>query len=244
MYSDVAVIIPARIGSTRLPDKPMQMIGDKVMIHHVALGVAETKIPNIFVATDSSEIEDAIGKEGFNTIMTSKICSNGTVRVYEAFNKLRNVDKINYVVNVQGDMPFIESSVILDVIDMLKSTDFDIVTSGVKVGIDVAKSESNVKIVTDNKNKALYFSRNLIPHGAKEFLYHVGIYGFKTSALEKFVFMPRSKNELLENLEQLRALDNGMTIGVCYSDHLPISVDTPDDLAKARKWFASNKKKV
>lgn len=240
MYSDVVVIIPARIGSTRLPKKPLVMIGDCTMIEHVITRVKETNIAGIFVATDSEEIYSLVTKRGCSAIMTSTDCPRGSDRVFEAFKSLPNCDKIKYIVNVQGDMPFIDGSVILDIIKGLKDGQFDIMTSVVKVGMDVAASESNVKVVVDNNNKALYFSRSVIPHGAEEFLYHVGIYGFKTPILEKFVSLEQSRGEKIEQLEQLRALDNGMSIGVCYSNEVPISVDTQEDLAKAREYFANN----
>jgi 3-deoxy-manno-octulosonate cytidylyltransferase (CMP-KDO synthetase) len=137
-------------------------------------------------------------------------------------------------------MPFIDESIIPKIIEGLKTGRFDIMTSVVKVGKDIAGSSSNVKVVIDKNNKALYFSRSLVPSGASEFLYHVGIYGFKAPLLEKFVLLEQSENEKSENLEQLRALDNGMTIGVCYSNEIPISVDTKEDLAKARDFIAKN----
>ncbi len=137
-------------------------------------------------------------------------------------------------------MPFIDEAIIPKIIEGLKTGRFDIMTSVVKVGKDIAGSPSNVKVVIDKNNKALYFSRSLVPSGASEFLYHVGIYGFKAPLLEKFVLLEQSENEKSENLEQLRALDNGMTIGVCYSNEIPISVDTKEDLAKARDFVVKN----
>ncbi len=178
--------------------------------------------------------------KGFSAIMTDKNCLTGTDRVYEAFKKLPHSTAIKYVINVQGDMPFIDEAIIPKIIEGLKTGRFDIMTSVVKVGKDIAGSSSNVKVVIDKNNKALYFSRSLVPSGASEFLYHVGIYGFKAPLLEKFVLLEQSENEKSENLEQLRALDNGMTIGVCYSNEIPISVDTKEDLAKARDFIAKN----
>ena len=240
MYSDVVVIIPARIASTRLERKILQMIGNKTMIEHVISRIKKTKVAGVFVATDSEEIFALVSKRGFSAVMTNKNCLTGTDRVYEAFKKLPNHDKIKYIVNVQGDMPFIDESVISEIIKGLKSNRFDIMTSVVKVGKDIANFPSNVKVVIDKNNKALYFSRSLVPSGASEFLYHVGIYGFEVQALEKFVSLEQSENEKAENLEQLRALDNGMTIGVCHSREIPISVDTKEDLEKAREFAAKN----
>jgi 3-deoxy-manno-octulosonate cytidylyltransferase (CMP-KDO synthetase) len=240
MYSDAVVIIPARIASTRLENKPLQMIGNKTMIEHVVSRVSRIEVAGVFVATDSEEIVSLVTSKGFSAIMTDKNCLTGTDRVYEAFKKLPHSTAIKYVINVQGDMPFIDEAIIPKIIEGLKTGRFDIMTSVLKVGKDIAGSPSNVKVVIDKNNKALYFSRSLVPSGASEFLYHVGIYGFKAPLLEKFVLLEQSENEKSENLEQLRALDNGMTIGVCYSNEIPISVDTKEDLAKARGFVVKN----
>jgi len=239
-YEDVAVIIPARIGSTRLSNKPLQLIGKQTMIEHVLTRVQKTGIQNLYIATDSEEISSVVTKKGFTAIMTSPDCKTGTDRVYEAFKKLPNYDKINYIINVQGDMPFINGSVISEIVTGLRNNHFDIITPVVKVDEEIASSLSNVKVVITKSNKALYFSRSLVPNGSKDFFYHVGIYGFKAKALEKFVSLEQTLNEKSENLEQLRALDNDMTIGVCYSNEIPISVDTEEDLTKAREFFAKN----
>lgn len=238
--SDVVVIIPARIASTRLERKVLQMIGSKTMIEHVLSRMKRIEVAAVFVATDSEEIYSLVSECGFSAIMTDKNCLTGTDRIYEAFKKIPNNNRIKYIVNVQGDMPFVDESVIFEIIEGLKNNKFDIMTSVVKVGKDIAGFQSNVKVVTDKNNKALYFSRSLVPSGASEFLYHVGIYGFGVQALEKFVSLEQTKNEKAENLEQLRALDNGMTIGVCHSREIPISVDTKEDLERAREFLAVN----
>lgn len=236
-YSDVAIIIPARLGSARLPNKPLAMIGNKTMIEHVVSRIAKIS-NNMFIATDSEEIAVVAQKSGILAIMTDKDCPTGTDRVYEAFKKLPNSASFNYIVNIQGDMPFIEGSVVTNIIDKIKTDDFDIITAVTKVDKQIAALPSNVKVVIGNSDNALYFSRNPIPYGAENFWYHVGIYGFTISALEKFISLKQSENEKIENLEQLRALDNGMKIGVCYSAEIPISVDTEEDLKKAREYWA------
>jgi len=241
MYSDIAVIIPARIGSTRLPAKPLKIIGDKTMIEHVVAQIRTSGIEEIYVATDSEEIADKLKTSDARIIITSTDCKTGTDRVYEAFQKLKNNDKVNYVINVQGDMPFIDGKLVLDIANGLKSKKHDIMTAVAKVGLDIAQSFSNVKVVIDKNMKALYFSRALIPHNAEEFLYHIGIYGFQKEALERFVKMEMTEYEKIEKLEQLRALENGMNIGVCYSDQIPISVDTEEDLEKAREYWQERK---
>lgn len=237
--SDVALIIPARIGSTRLKNKLLLEIGNVSLIEHVIRRAIDTAIPNIFVATDSAIIADIATNLGICAIMTSATCASGTDRIYEAFQTIsKDNTGIKYIVNLQGDMPFVNPKTILTVIDNLKNSNFDITTPVVKIEEDVAMHHSNVKVVINQNNQALYFSRNMIPYGAKQFLYHVGIYGFTAKALKKFTSMPQTDYEIAEQLEQLRALENGMTIGVCHIHDIPISIDTEEDLIKARKYFA------
>jgi 3-deoxy-manno-octulosonate cytidylyltransferase (CMP-KDO synthetase) len=238
-YSDVAFIIPSRIGSTRLPNKPLAQIGDKSMIEHVVSRLRPKETKNLYVATDCQEIVEKVENAGGIAMMTSKNCPTGSDRVYEALKKIPNSDTISYVINIQGDMPFVDYDVLEKIIYKLKNSDFDIVTPVVAVDKKIAKSESNVKVVADKNDKALYFSRSVIPYGAEDFLYHVGIYGYKTEALERFVNLKVTKHESVEKLEQLRALENGMSIGIVYSNEIPISVDTQEDLDKAREYYAA-----
>jgi 3-deoxy-manno-octulosonate cytidylyltransferase (CMP-KDO synthetase) len=236
-YSDVAVIIPARKGSTRLPAKPLKIIGNKTMIEHVVGSIYGAGFENVYVATDTDEIADKVLAAGIKVIMTPEDCPTGTDRVHLAFNSLKNCYDIKYVVNVQGDMPFMKSKIVVDIIDTMKKSDYDIVTAAVKIGKEIAVNESNVKVVVDKHMRAMYFSRYPVPHGAEEFLYHVGVYGFKAESLTRFVELPQTSYELAEKLEQLRAMQHGMSIGICYSDEIPISVDTEEDLAKARSYY-------
>ncbi|GAB4162699.1 MAG: 3-deoxy-manno-octulosonate cytidylyltransferase [Rickettsiaceae bacterium] len=237
MYSDIAVIIPSRIGSTRLHRKALAKIGDKCLIEHVIFSLKTSFDGALYVATDSEEIAGVVKKSGAIAIMTDENCPTGSDRTFQAFQKISKRDRIKYIINIQGDMPFINPVVINKIIAKLKKHDCDIVTPVVKVGKDIAISESNVKVVADNDWNALYFSRSLIPHGGNDFLYHVGIYGFQATALEKFVKLPQGKYEACEKLEQLRALENGMRISVCLSDEIPISVDTAADLEKAVSYY-------
>lgn len=245
MHSDVVIIIPSRIGSERLAQKPLATIGNIAMIEHVVNQIQKTGLENVYVATDSSLIADTVSAFGAKYIMTKAECASGTDRVYEAFRTLSD-DNIRYVINVQGDMPFVDPKAILEVIKYLKSSEYGIITPVTKVALDAAEGSSNVKVVVaraseDSKlDKALYFSRSLIPYGADEFLYHVGIYGFSKNTLAKFVNLPHSNLEKTEKLEQLRALENNIDIGVCYVDNIPISVDTIEDLNKAIDFYNNN----
>lgn len=239
MHSDVAIIIPSRIGSTRLARKALAKIGEFSLIEHVLRSLKDIVGSNLYVATDSEEIAQLTKSAGATPIMTDENCPTGSDRVFQAFQKIPGNEQIKYIINIQGDMPFVGTSVIAQIIDGLKNGVGEIMTPVVKVGLDVAKSSSNVKVVAGHANQAMYFSRSLVPHGASEFLYHVGIYGFTREALEKFVNLPQGECEKLEKLEQLRALEFGMKIGVCFSDEIPISVDTPEDLLKAQEHYAN-----
>lgn len=239
-HQDVAIIIPSRLSSTRLTCKPLQLIGSSTLIERVFKQVNQTNLEHIYVATDSQEIASVIEKLGGKVIFTDSNIPTGTDRTYEAFKLIPNNQNINYIVNVQGDMPFIEPESILKVIEDLKNSNYDIVTPVVKVEKDSVEAASNVTVAIDSKGKAIYFSRSLIPNGAEEFLYHVGMYGFRKSALEKFVALEPTFLEKTERLEQLRLLENGMTIGTCLVNNVPISVDTPEDLSKAVKFYEKN----
>jgi 3-deoxy-manno-octulosonate cytidylyltransferase (CMP-KDO synthetase) len=239
MYSDVAIIIPSRLDSVRLSKKPLQSIGELSLIEHVFKQVQLTGLKNIYVATDSEQIAKKVTTCGGQIIITNSECQSGTDRVYAAFQQIENNSDINYIVNVQGDMPFVEPESIIKVIETLKATDHDIMTPVARVSMEAVRGDSNVAVITDHNDKALYFSRSIIPHGAEEFLYHVGIYGFRREALNKFMSLPPSSLELSEKLEQLRALQNNMSIGVCYVDNIPISVDTQEDLNKAIEFYKS-----
>lgn len=241
MYSDVAIIVPARIGSTRLIRKPLTNIGNLTLIEHIADQLNKTNMPNIYFAVDSKEIAEQLNQSSVKVIMTQSDLATGTDRVYNAFTKIHNNEHINYIVNVQGDMPFIDPLTIIELVNSLKNSNFDIVTPVVKVERYAVEGESNVCAIAGIDNKALYFSRSIIPHGAQDYLYHVGVYGYRRQALEKYINLPMSPLEKIEKLEQLRALENGMTIGVCYVNAVPISVDTQADLDKAINYYNQNK---
>ncbi|WP_341787715.1 3-deoxy-manno-octulosonate cytidylyltransferase [Rickettsia endosymbiont of Cantharis rufa] len=236
-HQDVAIIIPSRLSSTRLKQKPLQLIGSITLIERVFKQVIQADFEHTYVATDSEEIANIIKKAGGKVIFTDSAIPTGTDRTYEAFKLIPNNQNINYIVNVQGDMPFIEPSSILKIIEYLKNSEYDIVTPVVKVDRGSVEASSNITVAVDSAGKALYFSRSLIPNGTEEFLYHVGMYGFRKSALEKFVSLKPTFLEKTERLEQLRILENGMTIGTCLVDNVPISVDTEEDLKKAIKFY-------
>jgi len=212
------------------------------MIEHMLNQVKQTGLQNIYVATDSHLIEDIVIKNGCKAIMTDENCPSGTDRVFSAVQLMQDSDHIEYIINVQGDMPFLEPNVILKLIENLKTSSFGIMTPVVKVDRQVADSNANVKVVANKDGKALYFSRSMVPFGSSEFLYHIGVYGFQKNTLTKFVELPQSFLEKQENLEQLRALENNIDIGIVFVDSVPISIDTESDLEKAIEFYNSNYK--
>jgi 3-deoxy-manno-octulosonate cytidylyltransferase (CMP-KDO synthetase) len=232
---NVALIIPSRLGSTRLPQKPLAKIGSMTMIEHVVLAAMQSDIEAIYVATDSKDIAYLAEARGAKAIITDKECASGTDRVFHA-SQIANLQH-EVIINLQGDMPFVDPQVIKQVATMCLSHDYDITTAISPSDNEYAQSKSNVKAIVNKHGKALYFSREMIPHNALQYFCHIGIYAFKNAALRKFCSLPISDIEKAESLEQLRALDNGMTIGACQANEMPISVDTPEDLQKAIDLF-------
>lgn len=237
MSPDYLIVIPARVGSTRLPRKLLEKIGKYTVIEHVIKRISKISEHGTYIATDDEEIGNIAKAAGAVVVMTDANCASGTDRVYQALQKIGDKADIKYVINVQGDMPFIDEKIVNEALEILRKNNWDIVTPVVKVGKEIATIESNVKVVADSAGKALYFSRSPIPHGAEEYLYHVGIYGFKIESLERFVTLKQGCLEKIERLEQLRALENGMNIGIFKVDQIPISIDTMEDLNKAREYY-------
>ena len=233
-----AVIIPARYASTRFPGKPLALLAGKPMIQHVFEKAAAGKAGLVAVATDDRRIADAVERFGGTAVMTSASHPSGTDRIAEALGKLGG--QYDLVVNVQGDEPLIPTSVIDELIDVMRA-DPELPMATVAVpGNRGTMTENNVKVVFGSDGNALYFSRSMIPflrRGGEEcgVWLHWGIYAYRRSALEKFVSLPPGKLENAEKLEQLRALENGIAIRVVTSDLQSIGVDTPEDLAAAER---------
>ena len=233
-----AVIIPARYASTRFPGKPLAILAGKPMIRHVCEKAAASKAGIVVVATDDRRIADAVESFGGRAVITSPSHPSGTDRIAEALGKLGG--EYDLVVNVQGDEPLIPTSVIDELIDAMRA-DPELPMATVAVpGNRATMTENNVKVVFGGDGNALYFSRSMIPFlrtGGVEcgVWLHWGIYAYRRSALEKFVSLPPGKLENAEKLEQLRALENGISIKVVTSNLQSIGVDTPEDLAAAEK---------
>lgn len=251
----VVAVIPARYGSTRLPGKPLAIIGGKPMIQHVYENASKAKLlDQIIVATDDRRIEQAVKKFGGNVVRTSKDHASGTDRLAEVARKLKAAD---WLVNIQGDLPFIRAQTIARAIQPLMD-DRKIPMGTVCTAIYEMKDWQNpnvVKVLKDRAGFALYFSRAPIPFfrnneidvagktstsSSNQRLWgyrHLGLYVYRRDFLLKFANLPPTPLERIESLEQLRALQNGYPIYVAEVDEHPIEVDTPDDLKNAERYL-------
>lgn len=237
------ILIPARMAATRLPGKPLADIHGVPMIVHVARRAAESGLGRVVVATDSTEIAAAVRANGFEAAMTRADHQSGSDRIFEALQTLDPAGSIETVVNLQGDLPTIDPALVGKVLGPLDDAAVDIATIGVEITREEEKTASSVvKIVgtplSDTRLRALYFTRATAPWGEGPLYHHVGIYAYRRAALQRFVAMPPSTLERREKLEQLRALEAGMRIDAAIVDTVPLGVDTPEDLERARALLA------
>jgi len=230
------VVIPSRLSAMRLPNKPLAMIAGKPMIQWVYENASKADVGDVIVATCCDEIADVIKGVGGTAVITDPALPSGTDRVFAAVKSLSQ--KYDKIVNVQGDLPFIDPSAIKKVVDVFQA-DSDITSLCAPITDDSEIVSASVvkpvlSSINDDLAKALYFSRSPVPYGAKTYYHHLGLYGYTFNALEKFVSLAPSYLEKSESLEQLRALEAGMTIHMGFVDSAPIAIDTPEDLEKAR----------
>ncbi|RST86836.1 3-deoxy-manno-octulosonate cytidylyltransferase [Aquibium carbonis] len=239
----VLILIPARLAATRLPGKPLADIHGRPMIVHVAERAAASGLGRTAVATDSDEVLRAVRAHGFEAVMTSPDHQSGSDRIHEALTALDPAGKVEFVVNVQGDLPTIDPAIIGAALEPLAAPEVQIATLGVEIVREEEKTNPNVvKIVGsplgDGRLRALYFTRATAPWGDGPLYHHVGLYAYRREALERFVALPPSPLERREKLEQLRALEAGMRIDARIVDTVPLGVDTPDELERARRLLA------
>jgi 3-deoxy-manno-octulosonate cytidylyltransferase (CMP-KDO synthetase) len=237
------VLIPARMASTRLPNKPLMDIHGLPMIVHVLRRAEEAAIGRVAVATDATEIADAVKAHGGEAIMTSPKHPSGSDRIHEAMGKLDPDGGAEIVINLQGDFPTITIDNIRDVLPPLADPAVDIATLASQIHTEEEdRAPSVVKAVGSSlggrRMRALYFTRATAPHGDGPRYHHIGLYAYRRAALERFVKLPPSPLEQQEKLEQLRALEAGMRIDITIVDTVPRGVDTPADLETARRILA------
>jgi len=239
---DTIILIPARMASSRLPGKPLADIAGLPMIVHVLRRAQAAKIGEAVVATDSEAVAAAVEKSGGRAIMTRADHVSGSDRIYEALEALDPEHRMSVVVNVQGDLPTIEPADIRAAVGPLSDPAVDIATLAAVITNPAELSNPNVvKVsgtpVSPGRLRAVTFTR-ADATGAGPHYHHIGLYAYRRAALERFVKLPPSANERREKLEQLRALDAGMRIDVVVVDSVPLGVDTPEELKKARKLLA------
>ena len=243
------VLIPARMASTRLPGKPLADIAGKPMIVQVLERAREAGFPRIAVAAAEADIAEAVTRAGGEAVLTRPDHPSGSDRIFEALGALDGEGRHDTIINLQGDLPTLEPQAIRAVAEALAETGADIATLVAPCADEDRSNPNVVKAVvsfppTGGFGRALYFTRATAPHGEGPLWHHIGIYAYTRAALARFVALPPSPLETRERLEQLRALEAGMTIAVAAVGGVPLGVDTPEDLEKARAALAPLKDKT
>ena len=228
------------MSASRLKGKPLLKINNLPIICHVVEKAKETDIGEVIVATEDKEIAVAVKKNGGKAILTGKH-NTGTDRIFEAFQKLKTKD-VDYVLNLQGDEPMIDPKDIINLNNLMIKNNSEIGTlASVIKENTILNNENVVKVITKEKleknnfTKAINFSRKNLSKQNSNIYHHIGIYAYKISVLEKFINLNQTKNEIENHLEQLRALDNNITIMVALAKSSPIGVDTKEDFLAIKK---------
>ncbi|MEO1708701.1 MAG: 3-deoxy-manno-octulosonate cytidylyltransferase [Pseudomonadota bacterium] len=240
------IVIPARMQASRLPNKPMADIGGAPMIVRVWERAMAAEAGRVIVATDSEDIASAVRGAGGEAVMTRADHRSGSDRVFEAVSKLDPDANFDAIINVQGDLPTLEPHLVRACIDTLATRGTHISTLAAEITDDEERTSPNVvKVVGSalglkrpDTLRAMYFTRATAPHGDGPLYHHIGMYGYRRNALERFISLRPSPLELRERLEQLRALEDGMRIDVAIVDTIPIGVDAPADLERVRAIYA------
>lgn len=241
------VVIPARLQATRLPGKPLADIHGEPMIVHVWRRACEADIGPVIVACAEREIAEAVSRAGGEAVLTRPDHPSGSDRVFEAVERCDPERRYGAVINIQGDLPTIDPAAVRAVFAPLAQAGVDIATLVTEITEPAERDDPNVvKAVVSispgqSSGRALYFSRAAAPAGDGPLYHHIGLYAFRRDALARFVALPQGVLERRERLEQLRALENGMRIDAALVDTVPLGVDTPADLDRARAMLAPNR---
>lgn len=243
------IVIPARFDSTRLPGKPLIEIAGIPMVIHVARKARLSGAEEVIIATDDERILDVAIKNKFDGILTHKDHPSGSDRILEVA-KTKSWDEDTIIINVQGDEPMMDPILIKNLYNQMIKSKANFITAAAKFdNFDDFKNPNNVKVVVDDCDNALYFSRSMIPfsnnfesgnYDLENSFHHLGIYGYRLSTLNQFCSLQKSKLEIAEKLEQLRALDNDIQIQVFFYKGKPFKgIDTLDDLIEIKKLFSN-----
>jgi 3-deoxy-manno-octulosonate cytidylyltransferase (CMP-KDO synthetase) len=238
--ADILILIPARMASTRLPGKPLADIAGEPMVIRVMRRAQAAHIGPVVVATDSEVIAACVEKAGGRAVMTRADHVSGSDRIFEALATADPQRRAGIIVNLQGDLPTLPPSDLARAIEPLRDQAVDIGTLAAEIKRSDERSNPNVvKVVgtpvSANRLRALYFTRATAPWGQGPLFHHIGVYVYRREALARFVGLAPSPLEQREKLEQLRALEAGMRIDVTIVDSVPLGVDTPEDLERARQ---------
>ena len=235
------VLIPARLSSKRLPDKPLADIAGEPMIVHVLRRAQEAALGPVWVACADAAIAEAVTAAGGQVAPTRPDHPSGSDRIFEALQQIDPDGAFDAVVNIQGDLPTLDAALPRAALALLEHPEVDIATLAHPIADPAERNDPNVvKVVVSAAadapaGRALYFTRAAAPSGAGPLHHHIGLYAFRRAALERFVRLPPSPLERREGLEQLRALEAGMRIEVAFVDTAPVEVNTPADLRRARE---------
>ena len=239
------IVIPARMQASRLPGKPLADINGRPMIVRVWQQAVLADAGRVIVATDAAEIISAVRAAGGEAVLTRADHVSGSDRVWEAVSLVDPQARAEIIVNVQGDLPTLEPRLVTACLVPLANPAVDIATLAAVIADDDERHNPNiVKVVgtpgrTSDYLRALYFTRATAPWGDGPLYHHIGIYAYRRAVLQRFVQLAPSPLELREKLEQLRALEARMRIDVAIVDTVPLGVDTPADLDRARQLTAS-----
>ncbi len=238
------VVIPARMHASRLPGKPLVEIAGEPLIVHVWRRAMAAETGRVVVATDTEEIVAAVRKAGGEAVLTRADHASGSDRVFEAVNHVDPEGGFEIILNLQGDLPAMEPAIVRDCLAPLQDKGPQIATIAAVITAAENRTDPNVvKVVgtptqVPGRLRALYFTRATAPAGDGPLYHHFGMYAYRRSALERFVSLRPSTLEKREQLEQLRALEDGMRIDVTLVDSVPVEVNTPEDLERARRIIA------
>lgn len=237
--NNTLLVIPARLQASRLPGKPLADINGEPMIVHVWRRAMAAETGRVVVATDSEEIAAAVRSAGGEAVMTRPDHVSGSDRVFEAVSRVDPDCDADFIVNVQGDLPTLEPRLIQECLKPLTVKGVHIATIAAEIRDEAERTASHVVKVVGTPSgpgrlRALYFTRATAPWGDGPLYHHIGMYAYRRTSLERFVSLKPSPLELREKLEQLRALEDGMRVDVAIVDTVPLGVDTPADLERAR----------
>ncbi len=237
-------IIPARLKSTRLPEKVLQKINGKPLLYYTYVNSLKSNLDEVLIATDSQKVKEEMEKYNIPAILTSSTHKSGTDRIGEVAKKIDT----DFIINIQADEPLIKKEMLNSIISYLKeNSNIEVITLARKIEDKNEIEDPNiVKVVMDNSNNALYFSRYSIPYNRDKIenvLYykHIGVYGYRKDILLRIITLKESYLEKIEKLEQLRFLQNGIEIKVIITKFDTIGVDTSEDLERVRKIIEGRK---